>query len=345
MALSAQRTLALPTFAQRYGSLTIGARGAAAHEHAPRPSSMVRPMQTPALDACLPAPLRGSPVTRVAAGLSGAGVYKVGERHVLKVSPQRDGWIRRRDVLERAATAGLAPRVVHSDEARLAIVSEYVADRGFAAWLHTPASRGEAIAALGRALRRVHQLPLRGEAAQPLPLLAGLWTNELAGFPLPAAITETVVQLRAEEPPPYDGPLVLSHNDLNPSNLVFDGERLLFLDWDLAAPNDPLYDLATVAMFFRFDEATCLALLAAYRGEPVTALPPRFRYDRRLVAALSGSMFLRLARASGHLGAVDAEPPALADIYQGLRSGALDLSAGNGQFAFGLALLAAASAT
>lgn len=299
-------------------------------------------MQPPSLDACLPAPLRGSTITRVAAGLSGAGVYKVGERHVLKVSQARDGWIRKRDLLERAATAGLAPRVVHSDEARLAIVSEYVADRGFAAWLHTPATRGEAITALGRALRRAHELPLRGDPAQPLVLLGNVWTGELAGYPLPASITEAVVQLRAEEPPLYDGPLVLSHNDLNPSNLIFDGERLLFLDWDAAAPNEPYYDLATAAMFFRFDEAACLALLAAYRGEPVTSLPPRFRYDRRLVAALSGSMFLKLARASGHLGAVDAEPPALADIYQGLRSGALDLSAGNGQFAFGLALLGAA---
>lgn len=299
-------------------------------------------MQTPSLDACLPAPLRGQPITRVSAGLSGAGVYKVGERHILKVSQERDGWIRKRDILEHAASAGIAPRVVHADEARLAIVSELIADRGFAPWIGTPTTRDQAIATLGRTLRRAHELPLRGDAAQPLTLLGNVWTSELAGFPLPAAITEAVVQLRAEEPPIHDGPLVLSHNDLNPSNLLFDGERLLLLDWDAAAPNDPYYDLATAAMFFRLDEAASLALLSAYQGEPVTSLPPRFLYDRRLAAALAGSMFLKLARASGHLGSVDAAPPSVADIYQSLRTGALDLSAGNGQFAFGLALLATA---
>lgn len=300
-------------------------------------------MQPASLDACLPAPLRGSPITRVSAGLSGAGVYKVGERHVLKVSTERGGWIRKRDVLERAASVGLAPRVVHADEARLAVVSEFVADRGLAPWLGTPATRGEAIAALGRTLRRAHELPLRGDAAQPLALLGEVWDGELAGFPVPAALLEAVAQLRAEEPPAYDGPLVLSHNDLNPSNLIFDGERVLLLDWDAAAPNEPYYDLATVSVFFRFDQAASLALLSAYRSEPVTTLPPRFLYDRRVVAALAGSMFLKLARASGHLGSVAAQPPVLADIYQALRSGAMNLATGDGQFAFGLALLAGAA--
>ena len=44
---------------------------------------------------------------------------------------------------------------------------------------------------------------------------------------------------------------MLSHNDLNPTNLIYDGAGVQLLDWSAAGPLDPLYDLATLAMFLR----------------------------------------------------------------------------------------------
>jgi thiamine kinase-like enzyme len=41
----------------------------------------------------------------------------------------------------------------------------------------------------------------------------------------------------------------LSHDDVNPTNLVYDGNRLLLLDWDNAGKNEPMYDLATISVF------------------------------------------------------------------------------------------------
>src|SRR5512140_3873559 len=118
------------------------------------------------LDGCLPAELRGptTTITRIAAGLSGAGVYRVdaGDRaYVLKISSETDaGWRRKLHVLELAAAAGLAPTGVHVDEARRAIVSAFVVDRSFAAWFMDPRTRDAALAELGQTLRRVHALPL-----------------------------------------------------------------------------------------------------------------------------------------------------------------------------------------
>src|SRR4029078_3304190 len=43
--------------------------------------------------------------------------------------------------------------------------------------------------------------------------------------------------------------LVASHNDLNPSNVLFDGRRLWLVDWETACLNDPLVDVATAANF------------------------------------------------------------------------------------------------
>ncbi|MEP6832127.1 MAG: phosphotransferase [Gemmatimonas sp.] len=128
---------------------------------------------------------------------------------------------------------------------------------------------------------------------------------------------------------------------MNPTNLVFDGTRVMLLDWQTIAPNHPHYDLATAAMFFRFDEETSQKLLGIYHGVPVDALPQTFRYYRRLAAVLSGSAALRMARLRGHAGgdvAVDAAL-SLGDVYQLLRSGSFDISSASGQWTFGLALV------
>ena len=41
-----------------------------------------------------------------------------------------------------------------------------------------------------------------------------------------------------------------AHNDINPRNVLFDGERLWLVDWELAFRNDPLADVANVANNF-----------------------------------------------------------------------------------------------
>src|ERR1041384_6371863 len=111
------------------------------------------------LDDCLPPELRGpaTPITRVGAGLSGAGVHRVaaaGESYVLKVADGEslDGWRRKLHIQRLAAAAGLAPRIVHVDEARRAVVSVFVPDRSFFMLWGNPATRDAALALLGRTL-------------------------------------------------------------------------------------------------------------------------------------------------------------------------------------------------
>jgi aminoglycoside phosphotransferase (APT) family kinase protein len=311
------------------------------------------------LDECLPAELRGpgTAITRIAGGLSGAGVYRVsaagqaGEQtYVLKTSSDAEpvaDWRRRVEIQRAAGAAGLAPRVVHTDEARRAVVTAFVADRGFIPRFADPRTRATAIDQLGRALRGVHDLPLPADAPRRdlRELIATVWPMlaSAPGFATPAFVRDAVERLLAETPPPPDRAVVMSHNDVNPTNLAHDGERVVLLDWDTAGANDPLYDLAAAALFLRLDDATCLALLAAHDGQPSAALPVRFRYLRRFIAVLCGVMFLQLARASGHAGDATGtleSTPSLEQFYLRLRSGELAVSSAEGQWWFGLALLA-----
>lgn len=49
---------------------------------------------------------------------------------------------------------------------------------------------------------------------------------------------------------PADRPNLLCHNDLATWNLVIDGDRLVFIDWDGAGPSTRLWDLAYAAISF-----------------------------------------------------------------------------------------------
>jgi len=301
------------------------------------------------LTACLPPELRGTgtTITRIAAGLSGAGVYRVeaaGHAFVLKVAAATEdqaAWRRAVAIQQHAAAVGLAPAVIYSDDGRRSIVTDLVADRSFVALYRGPGHQA-AVELLGTTVRRLHALPPPA-GAPPLDgrgFLAQFW-ERLRGFALPAFVVEAVEGLLAEEAPPREGGPVLSHNDLNPSNLLYDGQAIVILDWATAGPNERLYDPAVLAMFLRMDEADCLRLLCAYQGEPVALLPDRFRYLRRLVAALAGSASLFLARRLKHPGGADTLEAALplGGFYQQMQTGALKLGTPEGQWAFGLSLV------
>ena len=305
------------------------------------------------LETSLPPNLRGpsTTITPIAAGLSGAGVYRVerdGRTFVLKVAgPAEDGgdWRSALEIQRLAADAGLAPAIVHVDEARRAVLTAFVADRSFPALYLDPGTRDAALTLLGRTVRRIHALPVPAAARlrDPRAFLTQISAGVRNGFALPEFAASAIQRALTEDPPPNPGAPVLGHNDLNPTNFIYDGERLLVLDWAAAGPMDPFYDLAVLAVFLRMDAATCLGLLSAYEGAPSTALPDRFNYSRRLAAALAGTMQLFIARQMRHPGATGAETldstPTLGELYQRMRAGELKVGTADGQWAFGLALL------
>jgi aminoglycoside phosphotransferase (APT) family kinase protein len=297
------------------------------------------------------------------AGLSGAASYRVdGQRasFVLEIAAEAEpteAWQEKVALLRLAASAALAPRVVHVDEERRAVLSEWVEDHSFSGFYHEPRTQAAALAELGAMLRRVHSLPLPAGAKgqDPRDVLSTSWAG-LGDFPVPGFARDAVERLLGEEAPPSDRAAVLSHNDVNPTNLIYDGKRVLLLDWGSAGPNDPFYDLASISVFLRMDEPTCRALLQAHEGAPVSSLPLRFRYNRRVMSLLCGTIFLHLARRSGYPGSgypdsghqasgqagAEHSLEATLDLgafYQGLRSGALRLASAEGQWRFGLALI------
>jgi aminoglycoside phosphotransferase (APT) family kinase protein len=283
-------------------------------------------------------------------GLSGAGVYAVtaarGE-FVLRVQERQVDqhyFAQQLRVLRRAAEAGIAPSIVHVDEPARALVSVRISGMPIAAVLADPSQRATVLAAVVDALRTVHGLDATDVAARdPLPFAQSAWeaARVRPGFP-PWARDLAPTFAAIAEVLAGDPRRVVSHNDVNPGNFLWDGARAWLIDWEVAGLTHPYYDLAALALFLRLEDDAAFQLCARHDGAPLDdRARATFRALRQLVGLLCGLTFLGLVddllvRAAPTL----ADAPALTDVYAAMRTGQLDLRSPHGLASMGLALLA-----
>ena len=54
------------------------------------------------------------------------------------------------------------------------------------------------------------------------------------------------------------------HNDLHTSNILYDGNHINFIDWELSGTNDPFLDLSIITAFLRLNDEQELFFLTSY---------------------------------------------------------------------------------
>lgn len=280
-------------------------------------------------------------------GLSGAEVYDVttdAGSFVVRVlaDSSLEQWHRRIALLRVVADAKIAPPLVWVDEGARATVSPKISAQLSAA-LGDAAVRPRAIASVVDALARLHRLPTIAFApADPIGTTRALWQEQSAkpGFPVWASPAAALID-RAATLLDADPRRVPSHNDMNPTNVLWDGTRAWLADWDEAGLNHPYYDLAVLSMFLRLDDTAALDLLARQEGtRPSREEAETFRALRKLGAILCGMMFFRMA---GDLSSAVPkrldETPTLLQFYARLFTGEIALRNSLGQAMFGAAML------
>jgi len=259
----------------------------------------------------------------VTGGASGALIFKVAIRggdYLLRLETGRDGFRdpeRQYACLKIAAEAGVAPKLYYADARDGVAITGFV--RVVAADPNAPPSaRAPAIVAQ---LLRLHTAPLFPRLVnymEGMETLIGL-VRETGILP-PKGLYSLLSAFSALKAayPGGDADLVSSHNDLNPSNILFDGERPWFVDWESAFAADRYVDLAAVANFFARSEAEREVVLAAYFGEALDDYRrARFFLMRQISRLFYATVMLNAAageRPGSRLTAADLDVPRLADI-------------------------------
>ena len=191
----------------------------------------------------------------VGGGVSGALIFRfeVRERsHVVRLEPDRihlQDRQRHFACMLGAVEAGVAPRVHYADAAQGIAVTDFIHGRPLSE--HAGGSVGLALArALGvltARLRTAPDFPSMGGYPEIIAvMLKRLAESALFKTGELDAHAEGLADIRSALP--WDpASLVPSHNDPNPRNILLDGDRLWLIDWELAARNDPLVDIAILS--------------------------------------------------------------------------------------------------
>lgn len=207
-----------------------------------------------------------------------------GRPHVLRLDTaqtEKLGLDRAREyeIQRRAAGAGLAPRILAAAPDEGWLVYEYLEGTALTAEdLADPAT----LEAIGDLLRAVHALPGSGQVLD-VDGAAERYAAIVRSDPGLRRFAQRCVGIVSGTAPPSE--IRCCHNDVVAANIISRG-GLSLIDWEYAADNDPLFDLACLAGYHDLGEEAVEVLLRAYAGRPDGRIRTRLAEQRRLFDAL-----------------------------------------------------------
>jgi len=122
---------------------------------------------------------------------------------------------------------------------------------------------GPCCLALGQQLRRLHALPYPKDATPFHPARYALRGLHRAGAQGISANPRWQGRLEALLTYPLRSDR-LTHNDLHGGNVLRHGTQFTFLDWELASPGDPRFELVTLATHLGLGRRHAAALFSSY---------------------------------------------------------------------------------
>lgn len=275
-------------------------------------------------------------------GLSNALVVRLftpDRSYLLKISKNENS-MKRYPLLQLAAAAGVAPTLHYSDQENGISISDHIET--------IPGLNPQiAISSIARNLKLLHQIDIshikdEGEL-RPVMEQAVNWFTQQPFIPEEnrSALLSAFGTIQNTYPW-QDKRRVLSHNDLNPGNVLFNPQQAWFVDWDAASINDPYVDLSIAAIFFAYTAELENELLGLYfDGKPSAYQLARFKILKQLCRLVYAEKILQIALINQPDAWQQIERPdtiELGDVALQLQTGQLSMNDWEGKFRYGMAM-------
>jgi Ser/Thr protein kinase RdoA (MazF antagonist) len=237
----------------------------------------------------------------IGGGASGALTYRVeasGRSYLLRIETRRSPLRNphQYECMRIAAEAGIAPALRYVDADAGVAVMDFVRQRPIAEYPGGGSALAKDLGRLAARLQRTPAFPSLWDFPRVVERIFGFVRgSRLFADGLLDSHAEAFERVRAAYR--WDSSmLVSSHNDPNPQNVLFDGERLWLVDWETAYRNDPLTDVAILVESFAQTPELERALVEAWLGgEPDRALRARLTLMRQLTRLYYAGLLLSIA--------------------------------------------------
>lgn len=278
-------------------------------------------------------------------GLSPALVYKIqvnGKAYILRLVMATNELVdpaREYTCLRAAADAGIAPAVLYADADAAVSICAFIA--GPPIWVGLP-DKDIQLKRIAEKVKDIHALPLFPPLINFMEGMIAFRDRflETKMFPESATAEHFRHFERIRSVYPIHDELVSSHNDLNPANVLYDGEKIWLIDWEAGFKNDRYVDLAVVALYFAANEQHIDTFLTAYFGEAPTALQrAKFYLMRQVVFLYYGTIFLRMAAEMKDTHDQDMKVPTLLEVKKMMSKGEVNLGSYEGKILYGKMLM------
>lgn len=286
-------------------------------------------------------------INLLSGGLTGVPVYRIvveNKSYTIKLEDVNDKEFdlqRSYKILETVSKQGISPLVYFTDPDRGIVLMKYIESNP------RPEASPENIQKFSHLIRELHENNSFPKWKSVIVILELVYQRLTPDYQKSKIIMESMHEINKMRNILFDqNDVRLCHCDLNPVNVLFDGEKYFLVDWQAASAQSFYFDLAYCSNWFYFyNEDLCALFLTSYLGREATEEESAKYYLMRIFSYIYlGIGFISLPfRENQNIPIIPEENieklPSYLKFMQSLGSGMVDLENTETQQQFGFIFL------